>query len=185
MLAVNLKQQILDFVRSFSVVKERQIRKFFSDWGYGSVNAALKMLLDQQALIRHQEEYLSTARKLPAPLSSYQDVFCAIDVMLTLQSQKIRWYSRTSYPVELIFGTIDNAVYDVAVFNADDWAFKYSMIPNSRQKMDEAEEDPVQHVAVVPNDSLAARIDSLGFCLYAVIDKQTGKAELFSFYDSE
>ena len=65
LLTPHLVEQMRDFVQCFGVVKERQIRKFFSDWGVGEVEHILHHLIANGEITRHQEEYLSCCRRLP------------------------------------------------------------------------------------------------------------------------
>lgn len=181
MLSLYLQKQILEFVDTFYLVKERQIRKFFADWGEGAVNHALKELLDRGLLTRHSEKYVSCARKLPMSILYYEPCITALEVMIVLSSQKIVWYSREKYPNELAFATTDNVYYDVAVFD-NQWVTKYSNIPASRVKcLPPGESDTTLHVAVVPDKEIAEKVDKLGFALYAIVDSETGKLEMFSF----
>ncbi len=183
MLAPDLQAQMLEFVKTFFVVKERQIKKFFSDWGYSDAEYALNNLLCYGQLIRHPQDTISFVRTLPEPLSYYEPCITALDVMLMLQSKKIVYFSRESFPTELMFVTTDSQIYDVVVFD-ELWVGKYATVQQARKRMllPGGEEDPTNHVAVVPSRDLAIKVDPLGFALYAVVDHDTGKADLF-YYD--
>lgn len=180
MLAPNLETQVLQFVRTFYVVRLRQIRKFFSDWGASDVDFFLTNLLSTNQLTLHDEQFVSVARHLPQPVSYYYPCMDAIDVMVMLRSQNVTWMGKLDFPTEILFVTTDNEVYDVTVFD-DLWATKYSLIPRTRNKcLPPGESDPVKHVAVVPDEGIANAIDELGFFWYAIVDRDTGFVDLFN-----
>lgn len=183
LLTPSLSVQICDFIRCFGVVRERQVRKFFADWGTGDVEHILHYLIANGEVVRHQEEYLSYNRKLPKPLPYYMPCMDAIDVMAMLRSQNVIWANRDDFPLEITFLTTDNNIYDVCVFD-EQWLVKYTLIPRIRgQGLPLGESDPIQHVAVVPSVELAQKLSPLGFDLYAVVDRNSGHAELFSLDD--
>lgn len=183
LLSPTLRKQMLDFVHCFGVVREQQLRKFFSDWSEGEVQYDLEALLGKGELIRHDEIYLSVVRKLPKPLSFYMPCMDALDVLAMLRSKQIVWLNRDEFPLELTFSTTDNIIYDIVCFD-EQWVVKYSMIPRTRGRGLPADElDPITHVAVVPDIEMANKVDPLGFSLYAIIDHKTGHAELFSLDD--
>lgn len=181
MLAPNLDTQILQFVEKFYVVKERQILKFFRDWGKGEVDFAYRQLLNHGRLIRCQDnpEYISTVRHLPHNLSEYDACIQAVDVMLMLTSKQIVWFSRLAYPMELTFCTTDSVIYSVVVFDSQ-WVTKYSLIPSIRGlSLPAGMPDPANYVAVVPDEDTIYKVEDLGFSMYAIID-QNGHAETYT-----
>lgn len=183
LLSPDLRKQILEFVQCFGVVRERQIHKFFSDWSEGEVQYDLEALLSKGELVRHQEIYLSYVRKLPKPLSFYMPCIDALDVLAMLRSKQVVWLNRDEFPLELTFSTTDNIIYDIVCFD-EQWAVKYSMVSRTRGQCLPADEpDPITHVAVVTDIEMANKVDPLGFSLYAIVDHQTGHAELFSLDD--
>lgn len=168
MLTPELKLQMLRFVHCFEVVKERQFKKFFSDWGEGTVNFALKDLISKGRIIRHGADYLSYARHLPHPLHAYSSCIAAVDVMIMIRSKQILWFNREEYPLELTFLTTDNVIYDVVVFD-NFWSAKYVAIERTRDTryLPPGEPDPAEHIAVVETEDIAKKVSSLGFALYA------------------
>lgn len=183
LLSPSLRKQLLAFVQCFGIVRERQLRKFFSDWSAGEVQYDLEGLLGSGELVRYQEIYLSSSRNLPKPLSYYMPCMDALDVLAMLRSKQIVWLNRDEFPLELTFSTTDNIIYDIVCFD-EQWVIKYSLIPRTRGQCLPADEpDPVMHVAVVPDIEMANKVDPLGFSLYAIVDRKNGHAEMFSLDD--
>lgn len=185
MLIPGLKLQMLQFVRHFYVVKERQIRKFFADWGEGSVEFLLRELLNSGQFIQHgpKKDYISFLRHLPHDLEYYEPCIRAIDVMTTLRSQKVVWFNREDFPLEIVFGTTDSKIYDVVIFD-DFWVAKYAAIKRMRDQYYPAgEPDPTDHIAIVPyndpDDNIAKKVADLGFTLYAEVDPRDGHVSFF------
>lgn len=185
MLIPELELQMLQFVRNFYVVKERQIKKFFSDWGDGEVEYVFKGLLNRGTFIMHgpKRDYVSFARHLPHSLDYYESCIYAIDVMITLRSKKVVWFNRDEFPYEITFSTVDNKIYDVIVFD-DFWVAKYPIISRTRnQHLPAGEEDPTEHIAIVPNEEIAKKVSPLGFSLYAQVDRRDGHVDFFEITD--
>ena len=185
MLIPGLKLQMLQFVRFFYVVKERQIKKFFSDWGKGDVEFNLNALLKQGEFVYHgpNNEYISYERHLPHTLDFYEPCIQAIDVMITLRSQKVVWFNRDTYPSEITFATVDNKIYNVVVFD-DFWVSKYAVLTRIKNTpLPDGEADPTEYIAVVPNEEIARQISALGFTLYALVNHRDGHVDYCEFTD--
>ena len=185
MLIPELKLQMLQFVRNFYVVKVRQIKKFFSDWGEGDVEFALDKLILAGQLIYHgsQKVYVSFARQLPHSLDFYEPCIRAVDVMITIRSKQIVWFNRDTFPLEITFSTTDNIIYDVVVFD-EFWTPKYSVISRTRNlALPAGEEDVTRHIAVVPNEEIAQKVSALGFALYAQVDPRDGHVDFYEVTD--
>lgn len=73
------------------------------------------------------------------------------------------------YPIDIMFGTSDNVVYDVTAF-PDSWQAKYSLTGLVRDSLRPPdEEDHVKHIAVVRNEQTIFKIKPLGFYMYVVL----------------
>lgn len=185
MLIPGLKLQMLQFVRYFYVVKERQIVKFFSDWGKGAVEHNLRTLLHEGTFVYHgsNNEYISFDRHLPHTLDFYQPCIQAIDVMTNLRSKKVVWFNRDTFPSEITFATVDNKIYNVVVFD-DFWMAKYSVLSRIKSApLPEGITDPTEYIAVVPNEKVANDISALGFVLYAQVNNRDGHVDFLEFAD--
>lgn len=185
MLIPELKLQMLQFVRNFYVVRERQIKKFFADWGTGEVEFALHDLEYKGQIVRHGQnhEYLSFVRQLPHPISEYLPCMDAIDVMAMLRSKEVVWFNRDVFPVEITFSTVDNKIYDVVVFD-DFWMAKYPVVSRTRgQTLPPGEKDIVNHIAVVPSVDIAKKVYPLGFTLYGQVNPRDGFVDLYEITD--
>lgn len=183
MLIPELKLQMLQFVRNFYVVKVRQLKKFFSDWGEGDVEFAMRDLTNKGQLILLSDEYISFVRHLPHSFDYYEPCMKAIDVMATLRSKKVVWFNRDFYPYEITFCTTDNLIYDVVVFD-EFWVAKYSAITRIQgQLLPSGEQDIVEHIAVVPNEDIAQKVAALRFSLYGQVNQNDGHVDFFEITD--
>ena len=180
MLAPDLQAQMLHFVKTFYVVKERQLEQFFGDWGRAEARYALTGLINTGRLIRHPCETVSFARTLPKAIQHYMPGIAALEVMVMLQSKRIVFCNKEDYPVELLYATTEGELYDVVVFD-DLWSVKYASLSHTKGRFPPGETDITKHVAVVPNEEIAQKVESLGFDLFAIVDYSSGHVELFNF----
>ncbi len=173
-----LDKQILSFVRTLLVVEERQILRFFSNWSEEEVRKQLKVMLMESSLFKQNDGRISCKRKLRHGSRSYEDLIRAVDVMCELRSDDIRWFFLDDYPTEITFITEDNIAYDVTVFDESSWVAKYALVMRLRTKcLPDGEDDPFQHIAVVPNMEILRKVEPLGWAMYAMVDGQ-GKVAL-------
>lgn len=169
MLNLTLSEQIMHFVKTFRVVREDQIVRFFTDWGETHVHYELEGLLIQKWLHELDEDRISTVQNLHAPMKSFDSCIDAIEALCLLRSNQVDWIVSMDYPIDIMFGTTDNIVYDVTAFD-ENWQAKASLTQMVRNRLTpEGIEDITQHVAVVRDESLIRRLLPLGFSLFLVI----------------
>jgi hypothetical protein len=82
------------------------------------------------------------------------------------------------YPIDIMFGTSDNIVYDVTTFS-ENWQAKYSLTEMVRKNLcPPDEEDHVKHVAVVRDETIIPKIFPLGFEMFVLL-KPDGQIETY------
>lgn len=182
MLAVHLSDQILSFVQGFYVVEERQIQKFFADWGGENVNKCLSRLYYEKRLYKIDDSRVSTVKELPMQVHAYMDIISAVWVLCTLRSENVRWCSLDNYPSEIVFVTEDDIIYDICVFREKNLASKVALMDRTRGMLDFGEEDPVKHIAVVDDLEMFRRIEHLGWYGFATVDRN-GKVAKYVYDD--
>lgn len=180
MLNLTLQEQIQTFVGKLWLVEERQVYKFFNEWGKHNIEFELDSLRRRSIIHDHPNGRLSVARLLPTSQRNYDEIIRAIDVMCFFPSQNINAFNLDAYPVELNFLTSDNIIYDVTVFTWQNWVHKYAMIPKARKySLPDGEKDPVNHVAVVESEDMVRKVAPLGFSVFAIVDRN-GSVKLYT-----
>lgn len=178
MLEFTLAERIYKFVNAFGVVHVNQVYRFFRDMSKPVINRNLAVLEYKKKIYRHSENYLSVHRKLDQPISNYSDRLKAIYVMCMLRSDDILWFSLDEFPQEILFVNNDGVCYSVVVFNSTSWAAKYTLVKKLRSRITIKDvPDPVNYIAVVPNEDLIPKVRGLGFAYYAMLDNN-GKVTL-------
>lgn len=202
MLTVNLTNQIYEFIEAFMVVEQRQVMQFFKEpWGKLKVEYELGYLKRTSRIFEHRMDpknenepvKLSVARTLHTPLRDYRRTIAAVSVLCKYRCDEINFFDRVSYPSEILFVTSNDVVYEVGVFDSDNWVSKFGMIQKARGKnLPDGEQDPTNYIAVVPSnsivtdgvtasipaDSMIRKIDCLGFQCYATVDRN-GHADIY------
>lgn len=172
MLHVTLREQMYAFVQKFMLVEERQLVKFFSDWGSKQVAYELTNLKSKSIFHEHPNGKLSLQPRLPSSPRDYDEIIRAVDVMCKLPSKEVKDFETIAYPMDICFLTTEDILYTVTVFNRINWVGKYALLPAARTKMlPNAESDPFNHIAVVDDPSLILKIKELGFSMYVTIDR--------------
>lgn len=183
MMYLTLREQILHFVKTFQVVEEGQILSFFQkQWSDQIVKSEVTRMKHIGKLIEHPGNRISTVRRLPARLSSYDSVIRALNFMMKFDSESVDSFFLCNYPNEIFFVVEGSYSYQVTVFDHINWVSKYSMVPAVRNRsVPQGVEDPTQYIAVVPDMEMIRNIKPLGlYSLFAVIDKD-GNCELCEF----
>lgn len=174
MLHLTLEEQILHFVKTFMVVREDQILRFFDDWGAKKVNYVLEGLLQKKWLHEHKNDRISIVKTLHAPMSSYDSCIDALDVMCTMRSKDIDSFVRLDYPHELLFITSNNTVFDVTVFGLA-WQAKLTQVEMMRKReLLPGIEDIVIHVAAIHEEKVAHKILPYNFQKIALLPNTPG-----------
>lgn len=169
MLDLTLSEQIMHFVKTLRVVREDQILRFFKDWGEANVDYELEGLLLRKWLHEQDEDRISTVQNLHAPMHSFDSCVDAVEALCLLRSKQVNWIVAMDYPVDIMFGTTDNIVYDVTTFD-ENWQAKASLTQMVRNRLTpEGIEDITQHVAVIRDESLIRKLLPLGFALFLII----------------
>lgn len=185
MLNLHLDSMILDFVRTYGVVEERQVLKFFGNQGHAEVSHTLTNLIARERLFRLGEQpvYLTTVRRLQVPFSDYQSRINAIHVLCTMRSEDVLEYYTETSPVEIIFSLTDGRLFDVTVF--PDMAYWQSTATTAlhvrRNAIPRGLDDRTIHIAVVPDISLIPKLHaSLPFQHYTTVDRN-GQIEWYEY----
>lgn len=169
MLDLTLSEQIIHFVKTLRVVREDQIIRFFMDWGENNVDYELEGLLERRWLYEQDEDRISTIKNLHAPMNSFDSCIDAVEALCLLRSKQVNWIVAMDYPIDIMFGTTDNIVYDVTSFD-ENWQAKASITQMVRNRQTpEGVEDITQHVAVIRDESLMGKLLPLGFSLFLVL----------------
>lgn len=187
MLELSLKKSIMEFVKKFRVVRMRHVRLFFSDHGKDSCNDALNALLvEKKTLHEHGGDVISTAYpgKLPSPMYTYEGTMRCLDLMTgKLQSGEVQWFDTADYPLNIMFLTTANELYDVSYVDSSNWVQKASLFPIAWKKgIPPGEADPFNHIAVVPSLDVAQQLRYLPFDQFAVVD---GNGGVVGIYDND
>lgn len=178
MLQFSLPDRILKFVESFGIVHVNQIYRFFRKEHKNSVTRVISTLQHDGLIHAQQEDYFSIRKELSNPITNYADRMKAIYVMCLLEDSEVKWFTLDEYPWEILFVNNDGVCYDVTVFNSQNWVTKYALIKKFRSRpLLKDIPDPLNYIAVVPNEDLIPKIRDLGFAYYALIDNN-GKATL-------
>lgn len=179
MLNLTLREQLKTFIERLLVVEERQIYKFFRDRDKHEVEYELTAMRRLNIIHEHPGKRLSIARVLPTGLHNYDAIIKAVDVLCFFTSGQVNAFGTDIYPVEISFLTSDNIIYDVTVFDYN-WQGKYTLIPKARiRSLPDGENDPVNHVAVVPSNEIALKVEPLGFSVFAIVDRN-GNVQFYS-----
>ena len=190
MLNLHLDSNILAFVRTYGVVEERQVYKFFGNQGNAEVAYALTDLLAQERLFRLEEQrtaYFTTVRKLPVPLSDYKSRIKAIHVLCSMRSEDVLEYYTETSPVECIFSLMDGRLFDITSFpDSTYWqATATTAYHVRRNAIPRGMDDCTIHIAVVPNIDLIPQLHaSLPFQHYTTVDRN-GHVEWYEYQEAE
>lgn len=179
-----LRQQVLNFIETFRVVEERQVKAFFTDQGRNETDYVLKQLLEGSYIFRVPGTTRLKANLRLSNVNNYDSVIDALDVMTQLRSNDINWYALRDIPFELEFCVDNNStMFTVAVFDRRTWVTRYEQTKRLRTlNLPIGEEDPRKHIAVVSDEALIEKIAPLGFDMYARIkDRNTGELEKWSY----
>lgn len=187
MLELELKEAIKKFVKAFRVVRVRQINKFFDDWGKVRVEKEIRHLTESQILHpQGTEDYISLVRpeQRPNNLVSYHDTCRCIDMMVgLLHSGEVNWFDAADYPLNIRFLTAEDELYDVSYLDERNWSAKSVLLPIAWKKtIPEGQQDPVNHIAVIPNLDVAQNLRDVGFSQFVVVDYNGG---ILGIYDNE
>lgn len=183
MIYLTLREQILQFVKTFGVVEEKQILSFFrKQWGEQPVINEVTRMKHIGKLIEHPQNRISTVRRLPTRMSNYDPVIRALHFMMKFDSEAVDSFFLCNYPNEIFFVVEEVYSFQVTVFDYTNWVSKYSMVPAVRNRaIPKNAEDPTQYVAVVPDLDMIRNIKPLGiYTLFAIVDKD-GNCELCEF----
>lgn len=181
---LNQKDAIMHFVSTFRVARVRQIKRFFKD--RRDCDVTLDTLVNVTNLLHcHGEDILSPAYpgKLPSPLSSYTGTLKCLD-MLTgiLKSGDVQWLSSADFPLNIMFLTTDDQLYDVSYVDSTNWVQKYALfVPAWKKGVPPGEADPYNHIAVVPSLDVAQKLRELPFTQFVVVDCNGG---VLGIYDN-
>lgn len=184
MLELSTKQAIMEFVKSFRVVRVRQIKRFFSDRGERNCNEALDALMvEKKVLHDHGDGIVSTAYpgKLPSPMYTYEGTMRCLDMMTgLLQSGEVQWFQTADFPLNIMFLTTANELYDVSYVDSSNWVQKAALFPSAwKRGLPAGQDDPFNHIAVVPSLDVAKQLRYLPFDQFVLIDSNGGVLQIY------
>lgn len=176
-----LADKIIYFVKTFIVVRKKQLLKFFSDNNchQTSVETELNYLIASKRLHMHPGDTVSIFQTLDRPIDYYEPLLDAIEALCLLKSRQVEWYLPSRYPMEIIFGTCDDIAYSVTAFGRS-WQVKYGLTPQARQEMiPPGEEDVIRHMAVVHDKELIPKLQPLNFSHYVLLHPGGGVEDVY------
>lgn len=186
MLEIDTTEAVKKFVKTFQVVKLRHLRYFFRDRGDETLEHSLKLLMEHNILHDHGNDCYSLAYpgKLPGPLHGYEGTWRCLDMMArTLSSSEVMWFDMVDYPLNIRFLTVAEEMYDVAYVDERNWVHKYPLFSYAWSKgLPQGQEDPVNHIAVVPNLDVAQQVRDLAFSQFIVVDHN---GAVLGIYDND
>lgn len=185
MLEPDLVEAIKKFVKTFRVARLRQIKRFFSDWEPSTYRHAIDHLLSQNILHVHVDDIVSHVYPghLSSPLPAYNGTLRCLDMLTgTLKSSEVIWFDTADYPLDMRFLTISDEIYDVTYLDSSNWMQKYALLPVAWKKcIPPGQNDPYNHIAVVPSIEIAQQLRDLDFSQFIVID---GNGGVLGIYDN-
>ena len=186
MLECNLNEAVKKFVRTFRVVRRRHLDRFFHDWEKGVYQHTMKHLLGGKILHTHVDDILSLhfPGKLPSPLPTYNGTLKCLDMLSSaLKSSEVVWYDVADFPLDMRFLTAADELYDVTYIDSSNWTLKYGLLPIAWKKcIPLGQEDPYNHIAVVPSLDVAQNLRDLAFSQFIVVDCNGG---IEGIYDND
>lgn len=179
----SLFDNLKEFIRTFGCVKRRHIENLF---GKNHSNKAIKFQMDtlvrENIVVLDEEGNVSYKSAPPMTREYLAAQFKALDVLCCMEDTDIRAYYPAQYPCSLLFITEGNDVYDVTVFDYNNYNALTNLVPLVREAQQQKNvEDIVVHIAVVPDTDLIQHIAELHFEQYCVLD-EAGHAE---FYETD
>lgn len=186
MLECNAKNAILQFVRTFRVVRRRHIYNFFSkEFGSREVHWHVRKMLQNKELYEIDGEIISVFHetKLRRNTIDYTDMLQCLDAMTSiLESHSVRWMSTADYPVDIMFMTTGNELYDMSFFNQRNWVQKCSLLSYAWKRGYVADQpDVFNHIAVIPNLEMAKDLRHYGFSQFVDMN---GNGTIRGIYDN-
>lgn len=176
----SLNENLKLFIKTFGCVKRRHIENLF---GKNHSPKAIKYQMDtlvRECVVVIDEDWNVSDKNAPHLTREYLAAqFKALDVLCCMEDTDIRAFYPAQYPCSLVFITEDNAVYDVTVFDYNNYNALINLVPLVREaQMQKNVEDFVIHIAVVPDTELIPHIAGLHFDQYCVLD-ENGNAEFY------
>ena len=189
MLELTLKESIMKFVTVFRVVRVRQLKRFFANWGKAECDATIKMLTVDMKLLHAQRENddivsIVYPSNRPSPLYTYDGTLKCLDMMSgILKSDEIQWFDAADYPLNIMFLTTANELYDISYVDSSNLVQKAALFPIAwKRGLPPGEADPFNHIAVVPSLDVAQQLRYLPFDQFAVVD---GNGGVVGIYDND
>lgn len=186
MLEIEMNEAVKKFVQTFRVARLRHLKHFFSDREFGVYKHTIEYMLSKQILHIQVDDIVSLAYpgKLPSPLPTYNGTLKCLDMMTqTLTSSEVVWFDTADYPLDMRFLTVGDEVYDVTYLDETNWMNKYALLPIAWKKcIPPGQNDPFNHIAVVPSVEMAQNLRDLPFSQFVVVNHSGG---VLGIYDNQ
>lgn len=186
MLELTLKDSIMKFVTVFRVVRVRQLKRFFANWGKAECDATIKMLTVDMKMLHPQAENddivsIVHPQHRPSPLYTYDGTLKCLDMMSgILKSNEVQWFDTADYPLNIMFLTVGNELYDVSYVDSSNWAQKAALFPIAwKRGLPAGQADPFNHIAVVPSLDIAQKLRYLPFDQFVLVDGNGGGLKIY------
>ena len=186
MLEIELNEAVRKFVKTFRVARLRHLKNFFSDWEIGTYEHTIKHLMGNQILHKQVDDIVSIVYpgKLPSALPTYNNILRCLDALTgILSSGEVVWFDNADYPLDMRFLTVGDEIYDMTYLDSSNWTNKYALLPIAWKKcIPPGQEDPYNHIAVVPSVDMAQNLRDLPFTQFIVVD---GNGGILGIYDND
>ncbi|MBQ1735999.1 MAG: hypothetical protein II038_14225 [Lachnospiraceae bacterium] len=168
------------FIKTFGCVKRRHIENLFGKThSPKAIKFQMDTLIRDRVVVIDEDGNVSYKSAPPMTREYLANQFKALDVLCCMEDTDIRDFYPAQYPCSLLFITEDNSVYDVTVFDYNNYNALSNLVPLVREAQQQRKvEDIVIHIAVVPDTELIPYIAALRFEQYCVIDEY-GNAEFY------
>ena len=112
---------------------------------------------------------------------TYTDTLRSLDMFTKmLSSSEVKWFGSADFPLNMRFLTVTDELYDVTYMDNSNWINKSAMLPIAwRQTVPRGQEDPFNHIAVVPSIEMAQKLQHLAFTQFVVLDSNGGVAGVY------
>lgn len=186
MIFEDVEDNLVDVVMRLGELRIDQLVEFFRPAKRPKEMLYFINMLSRYSLFEIDETNRKVSFKNSAAMSDdfKRRVQIAFWILADFGCDNVREYDLADYPTMLWFYTEDGAIYDVSVINNVEDAIiakrrrEHGLTkPNS----DDSLEDLVNHIAIVPWESVGEEIENYGFDSYCILDKTTNKPQYYTW----
>lgn len=162
---------IIALVRAVGYINREQLLRFFSDATDPSVTDYYIDQLCKTRMFDYDENKNIVSWHMACPISDNEIKrrVRALWVVASFKSKNIRDITLLSYPLQFMFVTHEEDVYDLAVLSSKEEAAVAQR--KLRGLRIEGVEDDINHIAIVDTETLGKSLGNYGFDSYCVLDR--------------